>query len=70
MSAEICGDNRFLVIKRAKTDLFESTNIEMAPKEVEVIDSILFRCWQMGWLKKYEQRDGDANDKSVSRQSS
>nr|DAW77219.1 MAG TPA: hypothetical protein [Caudoviricetes sp.] len=54
MSAEICGDNRFLVIKRAKTDLFESTNIEMAPKEVEVIDSILFRCWQMGWLKKYE----------------
>ena len=70
MSAEICGDNRFLVIKRAKTDLFESINIEMAPKEVEVIDSILFRCWQMGWLKKYEQRDGDANDKSVSRQSS
>ena len=70
MSVEICGDNRFLVIKRAKTDLFESTNIEMAPKEVEVIDSILFRCWQMGWLKKYEQRDGDANDKSVSRQSS
>ena len=70
MSAEICGDNRFLVIKRAKTDLFESTNIEMAPKEVEVIDSILFRCWQMGWLKKYEQRDGDANDNSVSRQSS
>lgn len=70
MSAEICGDNRFLVIKRAKTDLFESTNIEMAPKEVEVIDSILFRFWQMGWLKKYEQRDGDASDKSVSRQSS
>lgn len=70
MSAEICGDNRFLVIKRAKTDLFESTNIEMAPKEVEVIDSILFRCWQMGWLKKYEQRDDDASDKSVSRQSS
>lgn len=45
MSAEICGDNRFLVIERAKTDLFESTNIKMAPKEVEVIDSILFRCW-------------------------
>ncbi len=54
MSAEICRDNRFLVIERAKNDLFESTNIGMAPKEVEVIDSILFRCWQMGWLKKYE----------------
>lgn len=70
MSAEICGDNRFLVIERAKNDLFESTNIETAPREVEVIDSILFRCWQMGWLKKYEQRDRDANDKSISRQSS
>lgn len=70
MSGETCGDNRFLIIERAKNDLFESTNIETAPKEVEVIDSILFRCWQMGWLKKYEQRDGDASDKSVSRQSS
>ena len=65
MSAEICGDNRFLVIERAKNDLFESTNIEMAPKEIEVIDSILFRCWQMGWLKKYEQKDGDANDSAA-----
>ena len=54
MGAEACGDNRFLVIERAKKDLFESTNIEMAPREVEVIDSILFRCWQMGWLKEYE----------------
>lgn len=54
MSAETCEDNRFLVIERAKKDLFESTNIEMVPKEVEVIDSILFRCWQMGWLKEYE----------------
>lgn len=54
MNAETCEDNRFLVIERAKKDLFESTNIEMVPKEVEVIDSILFRCWQMGWLKKYE----------------
>lgn len=54
MGAEVCGDDRFLVIGRAKKDLFENTNIEMAPKEVEVIDSILFRCWQMGWLKEYE----------------
>ena len=65
MSAEICGDNRFLVIERAKNDLFESTNIEMAPKEIEVIDIILFRCWHMGWLKKYEQKDCDANDSAV-----
>ena len=54
MGAEICGDSRFLVIERTKKDLFESINIEIAPKEVEVIDSILFRCWQMGGLKEYE----------------
>lgn len=54
MGAEVCGDNRFLLIERAKKDLFESTNIEMAPKEIEIIYSILFRCWQMGWLKEYE----------------
>ena len=55
MSAETYGDNRFLVIERTKKDLFESTDIdEMCPEEVEVIDSILFCYWQMGWLKKYE----------------
>lgn len=54
MSAETCGDNRFSVIERAKKDLFESTNIEMVPEEVKVIDGILFRYWQMGWLKRYE----------------
>lgn len=55
MSAEVCGDNRFLVIERAKKDLFESTDIEMmAPEEVEIIDNILFCYWQMGWLKRYE----------------
>lgn len=54
MYTETCGDNRSLIIERAKQDLFENTNIETAPKEVEVIDSILFRCWQMGWLERYE----------------
>lgn len=55
MSAETCGDNRFLVIERAKKDLFESTDIdEMTPEEIEIIDSIFLCYWQMGWLKKYE----------------
>ena len=53
MSA-ICGDNRFEVIAEAKKDLLESTNIEMSPDEMSVIDNILFRCWQMGWLRQYE----------------
>lgn len=51
---DICGDNRFEVIAEAKKDLLESTNIEMSPDEMSVIDNILFRCWQMGWLRQYE----------------
>ena len=50
----ICGDNRLEIIQRAKEDLIKSTNIEMAKDEMAVLDSILFRAWQMGWLDKYE----------------
>lgn len=52
--SDICGDNRFEVIEEAKKDLIDSTNIEMSPDEMSVIDNILFRCWQMGWLRQYE----------------
>lgn len=54
---DIAGDNRFEVIKKAKEDLIESTNIEMSPDEMKVLDDFLFRCWQMGWLHKYEDAD-------------
>lgn len=50
----LCGDNRFEIIQKAKDDLLASTNIEGSPDEVKVLDSILFRAWQMGWLDKYE----------------
>ena len=51
---EICGDNRFEIIKKAKDHLVASTNIESSPEEMAVLDNILFRAWQMGWLDKYE----------------
>lgn len=51
---EICGDNRFEIIGKAKEDLIRSTNIESSPDEMAVLDSILFRAWQKGWLDKYE----------------
>ncbi len=51
---DICRDNRFDVIERAKKDLVESTNIESSEDEMKVLNTFLFRCWQMGWLKKYE----------------
>ena len=52
----MCGDNRFEIISRAKKALLEGTNIDMCPDEMAVIDNILFRCWQMGWLDKYDDR--------------
>lgn len=52
---DICGDNRFHVIKKAKELLVEQTNIESNLSEMAVIDNILFRCWQMGWLEKVEK---------------
>lgn len=54
MINNICGDNRFEIIDKAKKDLLENTNIEMSPDEMKVLDEFLFRCWQMGWLKGYE----------------
>ena len=51
---EVCGDNRFDLIKKYKERLIEKTNIETAKDEMNVIDSILFRFWQMGWLDRLE----------------
>ena len=48
--SEICTDNRFEVIAAYKKKLVERTNIETSPDEMAVIDNILFRFWQLGWL--------------------
>lgn len=50
----MCGDNRFEIIEKAKNDILEHTNISSSPDEMKVLDNFLFRCWQMGWLNKYE----------------
>lgn len=50
MCGEICGDNRFEIIADAKKKLIEATNIETSQNEMDVLDSILFRMWQMKWL--------------------
>lgn len=52
--AEVCGDNRFEIIEKAKKKLIDATNISDSPEEMKVIDNFLYRCWQMGWLKKYD----------------
>lgn len=58
MTADMCGDDRFELIEEAKRRLLESTNIEDRPKEVAVLDSMLFRLWQMGWLDHLREDNG------------
>lgn len=58
---EICNDNRFEIIERAKEDILKNTNIEASNDEIKVLDSFLFRCWQMGWLRKF---DDDEHNKT------
>lgn len=50
---EMCTDNRFEIIEKAKKHILEATNINTSEDEMKVLDSFLFRCWQMGWLDKY-----------------
>lgn len=47
---DTCGDDRFELIAKAKQKLLDATNIGSRADEIAVLDSILFRCWQMGWL--------------------
>jgi hypothetical protein len=49
-----CGDNRFEIIKKAKDDIIQATNIQSDQDEMKVLNNLLFRAWQMGWLDKYE----------------
>lgn len=52
--SDVCGDNRFEIIEAYKKRLIEDTNIESRPDEMAVIDNILLRFWQMGWLSPKE----------------
>lgn len=52
MSGEICTDGRFELIEEYKRRLIESTNIETSPTDMAALDSLLFRFWQMGWLRE------------------
>lgn len=53
--ADLCDDGRFELIEKYKLMLMESTNINDSEDELKVLDTILFRFWQMGWLDKLEQ---------------
>ena len=52
--ADLCTDNRFELIEKYKQMLIDATNIEDDSQEMAVIDNILFRLWQMGWLDRLD----------------
>ena len=54
---DICGDNRFEIISKAKEDILKRTNISSSEDEMKVLDNFLFRCWQMGWLDMYNEKN-------------
>ena len=55
--SDVCTDNRFEIIEKAKKHIIEATNISTNPNEIKVLDNFLFHCWQMGWLNKYDTKD-------------
>lgn len=56
---ETCSDNRFEIIETAKKHILDATNIDTSPDEMKVLDNILYRCWQMGWLNTYKTMSMD-----------
>lgn len=53
-----CDDDRYELIKKYKNRLIEYTNIEHSEEEMKVLDDILFRLWQLDYLRaldKYEK---------------
>lgn len=56
---QVCGDDRLEVIAMAKADIIEHTNIESSPEEMAVLNSMLLRAWQMGWLSRYDENVRD-----------
>ena len=57
--SDVCSDNRFEMIRAAKAALLESTNIEDSQTDMAALDSILYRCWQMGWLGRETCHDAN-----------
>ena len=48
----ICGDNRFEIIEKAKEMLLNATNIEDSKEEMKVLNTILFRMWQVDLINE------------------
>lgn len=54
-TVELCNDDRYEVIEKAKKQLLEQSKIKASPNELAVLDAFLFKCWQFGWLDAYRK---------------
>lgn len=48
------GDNRFELIKKYKQYIIDKTDILNSPDELKVLDTILLRLWELGFLNNLE----------------
>ena len=55
-SKEQCCDDRFEIINETKQYIINATNIETSPEEMNVLDSICFRLWQLGLTKRNKDK--------------
>jgi hypothetical protein len=53
---EQCCDDRFEIINETKQYIINATNIETSPEEMNVLDSICFRLWQLGLTKRNKDK--------------
>lgn len=51
MAGAICGDNMLEIIERVQKHLLEATNLKEDSEEYRQSYSLLFRLWQLGYLK-------------------
>lgn len=58
---ELCNDDRYVVIEKAKKQLLEQSKIKAGPNELAVLDAFLFKCWQFGWLDAYRKAKDEPN---------
>lgn len=65
-----CGDDRFKIIGEAKKDIIEKTNIaeNKLSMELPLLDGILTRVWQTGWLNKKQKPEWSEEDEKQIRQ--
>ena len=49
------NDNRYILIEKYKKKLIEYTNIEHSKEEMDVLNDILFRLWQLNWLDRLDK---------------